>query len=579
MSDQLSEMTESWRNCFEEELICPICLHVFVESVQLPCKHNFCRGCISEAWAKEAAGVRCPECNHAYNQKPSLEKNIKLNNIVEKFNALNAEKAPTPLHCILCRRGPPLLAQKVCLRCNAPCCQSHIQTHLQQPCPAPGHQHLLVAVEEVRAWSCPHHDEYRLYHCDVEQVAVCKYCCFSRCAPSHGHAVCDVEVRRNDIRHMLMKQQDRIDDRVKDIEEQLYKIESDKLLVEDKVRQLKDEVGAQYHKMHQLLEDDLGRTLEELDKAHSKFFQENSAQTLQLKQRRQEAKKLLSSAQVLFDKAEDINIMKNTKPVKMLLDRSQACTGSVLAPYKVGQLNSKIFLSEVSKKEKNLRKILEAPFSPPPHFLQSVPAHQPSVNSSGGEKRKHSSAFPENGSCSRLLESTPSSSSSGPASKQQFQGHGTSSSEGATSHPPMAPCSSAQHIVNLNNNNNSSSSAQSVHHSSSIFTAADFPNPSSSQQAMLPQYGGRKILMCTMDNCYCSSVPSISNHRTHPPYPRSGSFPWTQEYSHPLPSAPSVSQPLQGLSMHDWIDASQSHRHPDFYGLYGQSSAKPFVTS
>lgn len=31
---------------------------------------------------------------------------------------------------------------------------------------------------------------------------------------------------------MLMKQQDRIDDRVKDIEEQLYKLESDKLLVE-----------------------------------------------------------------------------------------------------------------------------------------------------------------------------------------------------------------------------------------------------------------------------------------------------------------------------------------------------------
>jgi len=33
---------------------------------------------------------------------------------------------------------------------------------------------------------------------------------------------------------MLMKQQDRIDDRVKDIEEQLYKLESDKVLVEVK---------------------------------------------------------------------------------------------------------------------------------------------------------------------------------------------------------------------------------------------------------------------------------------------------------------------------------------------------------
>lgn len=563
----MAEMAESWRNCFEEELICPICLHVFVEPVQLPCKHNFCRGCISEAWAKDAANVRCPECNHAYSQKPNLEKNIKLNNIVEKFNALNVEKAPSVLHCILCRRGPPLQAQKVCLRCNAPCCQSHIQTHLQQPCPAPGH--LLVATEEVRAWSCPHHDEYRLYHCDVEQVSVCKYCCFSRCAPNHGHAVCDVEVRRNDIRHMLMKQQDRIDDRVKDIEEQLYKLESDKLLVEDKVRQLKEEVRVQYHKMHQLLEDDLGRTLEVLDKAHSKYCQESSTQTLQLNERRQEAKKLLSSVQVVFDKAEDINIMKNTKPVKILMDRSQSCTGSVLPPYKVGHLNSKIFLSEVSKKEKNLRKVLEAPFSTPAHFLQSISVHPSSVNPTGGEKRKHSTAFPE--SSTSLLES-----STGPMSKQQFLAPG--SSDGATAQTTIAPCSSAQHIVGLSSSTGGGA-AQSVHHSSSVFTSADYSNPSSSQQAMLPQYGGRKILMCTMDNCYCSSVPSISNHRTHPPYSRSGSFPWTQDYSHPLPSTPSMSQPLQGLSMHDWIDASQSHRHPDFYGLYGQSSTKPYVTS
>ncbi len=80
--------------------------------------------------------------------------------------------------------------------------------------------------------------------------------------------------------------------------------------VQDKVRQLKEEVRVQYHKMHQLLEDDLGRTLEVLDKAHSKYCQENSTQTLQLNERCQEAKKLLSSVQVVFDKAEDINIMK-----------------------------------------------------------------------------------------------------------------------------------------------------------------------------------------------------------------------------------------------------------------------------
>lgn len=194
-----SDMAETWRNCFEEELICPICLHVFSDPIQLPCKHNFCRGCISEAWAKDSSLARCPECNHAYTQKPSLEKNHKLSNIVEKYNALSVEKATPPaLQCILCRRGPPLPAVKVCLRCNAPCCQSHVQTHLQQPCSALGH--LLVEAEAVKAWTCLQHDKYRLYHCEAEQTAVCQYCCFARCHPSHGHAVTDVELRRNDIR-------------------------------------------------------------------------------------------------------------------------------------------------------------------------------------------------------------------------------------------------------------------------------------------------------------------------------------------------------------------------------------------
>lgn len=151
---------------------------------------------------------------------------------------------------------------------------------------------------------------------------------------------------------------------------------------------------------------------------------------------------------------------------------------------------------------------------------------------------------------------------------KQYLGQGSPSGEGQSTQA-MVPCSSTQHMVGLG-----SSGAQAVH-SSSVFPP-HYPSGGSSQQPVLSQYGaGRKILMCTVDNCYCSGVPSVSNHSGHPPYPRSSSFPWTvssQEYSHPLPPAP-------GLSVRDWIDASQTHRHPDFYGLYGQSSTKHYVTS
>ncbi|XP_030630154.1 LOW QUALITY PROTEIN: E3 ubiquitin-protein ligase TRIM8b [Chanos chanos] len=573
------EMAEMWKSCLEEELICPICLHTFTEPVQLPCKHNFCRVCINEAWSKDAGMVRCPECNHGYSQKPSLDKNHKLSNIVEKFNALNVEKTPTVLQCILCRRGPPLPAQKVCLRCKAPCCLSHVQTHLQQPSSNLGH--LLVDAGEVRAWSCPQHDEYRLYHCETEQVAVCQYCCFSRCAANHGHAVCDVEVRRNDIRQMLVKQQDRMEERVQDVEEQLYKLDSDKCLVEDKVQQLKEEVQLQYQKMHQLLEEDLAKTLEVLDKAQSKFCQENSAQALQLSEQQQDAKKLLGRVQAVFDKTDDVNFMKNTKSMKILMDRCQSCVGNSLPPHKVGNLNSRLFLSELSKREKSLAKMLEVPFSPPASFLQTVPAYLCGVSGSGVEKRRHSVAFPDSSGSSSgsragasFMDSSSSTSSS---AKQPYLGAAPPPGEGQSSQQTLGPCGPAQHVGGAG----APGGSQSIPHSGSVLPHSHYPNGGTSQ---LSQYGGRKILMCTVDNCYCSGMPSVSSHRGgHPPYPRSGSFPWpvsSQEYStHPLPPAPAMSQPLQSLTMRDWIDASQSHRHADFYSLYGQSSAKHYVTS
>lgn len=40
-------------------------------------------------------------------------------------------------------------------------------------------------------------------------------------------------------------------------------------------------------------------------------------------------------------------------------NRTQNCTGGSLPPPKIGHLNSKLFLNEIAKKEKQLRKLLE----------------------------------------------------------------------------------------------------------------------------------------------------------------------------------------------------------------------------
>ncbi|XP_041866301.1 E3 ubiquitin-protein ligase TRIM8a [Melanotaenia boesemani] len=566
-------MDASWKNCFEEELLCPICLNVFDEPIQLPCKHNFCKGCISEAWAKESAAVRCPECNHDYDKKPTLEKNFKLANIVKRFNALNTEKVPAVLHCVLCRRGPPLPVRKVCLRCKEPCCQTHIQTHLQQPCAAPGH--LLVDAEELSAWTCPSHEEYRLLHCEEEQVALCPFCCISHCT-NQRHTVCDVDTQRVQKQAMLMRQQDRLEGRVQNIDEQLNKLESDKTLMKDAVSELKERVSAQYQRMRALLEANQVETLQMLESTYIMYVRKNSQQVLQLNEKRQEAEKLLSSVQRFFLRAESVNFMKNTKPYQLLMDRSNSHLNGAIPPLRVGQLSSHNFLSDLSTREKNLRKMLEEPLNEVP-VIEIVQSHSSSSGSqlgtsSGLQKRKYDMAFLERNSENSASQDAPPLLYSGKKPFLADQNHHASSmysSEVLPQNPHSGPGHSrlldtaAHHMVGLG--------SSSSHHSGNFFPSSHFPSGGASQQAML---GGRKVLMCTLNNCCCSRAPASRGQSS---YAASNSFPsmTSQEFSSHA-SLP-ASQPLQHFPMRGLLEA-QTARHPDFYGLYGQSSTKHYGT-
>ncbi|KAF0025492.1 hypothetical protein F2P81_022373 [Scophthalmus maximus] len=110
-------MSGSWER-LEEELLCPICLSVFTEPVQLPCSHSFCRACIS-SWVAGRAAVRCPECNRGYERAPPLQANVNLARFVERFNALSAERAaaeePGPGG-----QGPPAAPRRARWRCEGP---------------------------------------------------------------------------------------------------------------------------------------------------------------------------------------------------------------------------------------------------------------------------------------------------------------------------------------------------------------------------------------------------------------------------------------------------------------------------
>lgn len=374
---------------------------------------------------------------------------------------------------------------------------------------------------------------------------------------------------------MLMRQQERLDSRVQNIDEQLSKLETDKTLMKVAVSDLKERVRAQYKRMHALLEANQAESLQMLESTYVVYKRKNSQQVLQLNESHQEAAKLQNSVQAALQKADSLNVMKNTKPYKILMDRSNSYLSSSIPPLRVGQLNSNHLLSNLSARERNLRKMLEEPFSDA-SILESVQCHSSSslAASSALQKRKYNVAFLEKNTENTTCQDSP------PllyGSKKPFmsadQSHRASSvypsdvlSQNAHAGPGHSRLldSSSHHIVGLG--------SSSSHHSGTMYPPSHFPGAGASQQAT---YGGRKVLMCTLNNCCCSGAPTTP---ARPSYPTLDTFPsmTSQEFASnaPLPA----NQSLQHFPMRGLMEASQTARHPDFYGLYSQSTTKHYGT-
>jgi len=91
----------------QSELECTICQEHYIDPVELPCHHNFCRKCIIKCynmqandWQRAKNCVDCPICRHQFHtSKSKLEKmplNLKLRNIVA---ALAERKQSQPGLC------------------------------------------------------------------------------------------------------------------------------------------------------------------------------------------------------------------------------------------------------------------------------------------------------------------------------------------------------------------------------------------------------------------------------------------------------------------------------------------------
>ncbi|CAI9623681.1 unnamed protein product, partial [Staurois parvus] len=116
------------------ELECPICLNIYTDPVMLGCGHNYCRGCIDRVLDTQegSGGYSCPECREKFQERPALQKNRKLRNIVENFLSTQPEPEESGVFCTYCIHAP-VPAVKSCLHCEASLCINHLKVHSKSP--------------------------------------------------------------------------------------------------------------------------------------------------------------------------------------------------------------------------------------------------------------------------------------------------------------------------------------------------------------------------------------------------------------------------------------------------------------
>ncbi|XP_044149760.1 E3 ubiquitin-protein ligase TRIM11-like [Bufo gargarizans] len=286
-----------------DELNCSICLSLYTDPVSLRCGHNFCRSCIvSVLDAQEAGGVySCPDCRVEYPERPALEKNRKLSNIVERFLSTQPDMEKTRTFCSYCTKSP-VPAVKSCLQCENSLCDDHLTVHNQTM------DHVLSEpTSSFGKKKCSIHKKVLEYYCLQDATCLCVSCCLF--GKHRGHQVEHLVEASEKKKKKLRKYLDELNPQKAKNQAKIQSLYNDKGKIQKRVSEKRKNINTLFMNIR-----------EQLDIAERKVLSEISRQEMKMVSQIDDLmKKMEIKEDELFRKMRHMEEMcRITDPIRLL---------------------------------------------------------------------------------------------------------------------------------------------------------------------------------------------------------------------------------------------------------------------
>ncbi|XP_075062160.1 E3 ubiquitin/ISG15 ligase TRIM25-like [Mixophyes fleayi] len=287
-----------------QELDCSICLNIYTDPVTLRCGHNFCRVCIDRVLdTQEGSGVyTCPECRAECQQRPALQRNITLCNIVGSFLSTWPDQEETGIFCTYCIHSP-VPAVKSCLLCEASLCDNHLRVHSMLA------EHVLSdPTTSLGNRKCSIHKKILEYYCTEDAACICVSC--SLAGEHRGHRVEMLDEaskkKKEKLRNVLQKLTTKREETEKRVQRQQERRRED----QEKAVGVTERVTALFRDIRRQLEDLEKRVLSEISSQEESVSLSVSALIQQLEIKKDELSRKMHHIEELCNMSDPVTVLQ-----------------------------------------------------------------------------------------------------------------------------------------------------------------------------------------------------------------------------------------------------------------------------